>query len=96
MYVRNAVNQEKRFTNLLRCLKLMQKNMIVNTMTGMAKTLQAFHRGNIISKNRAASKEKAKEMFPGDKKKQQEYIKWIHDHNIGKTEGFLWMVGLRL
>jgi len=44
-------------------------------------TLQAFVREQTIAKRRLGSREEAKQLFPNDPKKQQEYINYIHDHD---------------
>jgi len=52
--------------------------------------LQGFVRNQSIARRRQLAREIAKELFPNDPKKQQEYINYIHDHNghpLGKNPG---------
>jgi len=43
-------------------------------------SLQGFVRTQSIAKGREMSHVEAREMYPNDPKKQQEYINWVHDH----------------
>lgn len=45
-------------------------------------TLQGFIRNQSIQKERELSRINAKKLFPNDKKKQQEYINYVHDHGF--------------
>jgi len=49
-------------------------------------TLQGFIRTNSIKQERDLSRKEAKDLFPNDPKKQQQYINYVHDH--GHTKGF--------
>lgn len=52
--------------------------------------LQGFERDQSIAERRQKSREEAAKLFPGDPQKQQEYINFVHDHNmhpLGKNPG---------
>ena len=52
--------------------------------------LQGFVRDQSIAERRQKSREEAAKLFPGDAEKQQEYINFVHDHNmhpLGKNPG---------
>lgn len=58
-------------------------------------TLQAFIRENTIAKRRVLSREEAQKLFPNDPEKQQEYINYIHDHDmheLGKNPSDFWSI----
>jgi site-specific DNA-methyltransferase (cytosine-N4-specific) len=43
-------------------------------------TLQSFTREENLAKMRKVSRDVAKELFPNDKRLQQDFINWVHDH----------------
>jgi len=59
-------------------------------------TLQGFIRNQSIKKERESSRIKAPLLFPNNKKKQQEYINYIHDHgltsHIGRNKRCVWEI----
>ncbi len=58
-------------------------------------TLQGFTREQSIAKKRHQSRIDAKFLFPDNKKKQQEYVNYVHDHlghPLGPTPGDFWPV----
>jgi DNA modification methylase len=58
-------------------------------------TLQFFTREDALARMRAASKEVAKQLFPTNKRLQQDFINWVHDHAghlKGKNPGDLWSI----
>jgi DNA modification methylase len=66
--------------------------------TDYGQPLQGFQRDQTIIKARDESRERAKELFPDDPQKQQEYINFIHDHQThpkGKNPGDLWSISTR-
>ena len=57
--------------------------------------LQGFIRTQSIVKERQQSRLDAEKLFPNDKKKQQEYINYIHDHSgnaLGKNPSDFWTI----
>lgn len=62
-------------------------------------SLQGFVRNNSIKKERDNSRIEAKRIFPNDKKKQQEYINYIHDHGftsgLGRNKRCIWRINTK-
>lgn len=60
--------------------------------------IQGLQRDQTTIKARDESRERAKELYPDDPQKQQEYINFIHDHQThpkGKNPGDLWSISIR-
>ncbi len=59
-------------------------------------TLQGFVRNDSIKKERKISKNIAKEIYPNNKKRQQEYINHVHDHGfsnpLGRNKRTVWTI----
>ena len=59
-------------------------------------TLQGFIRNQSIKEERELSKIEAKSLFPDNKKKQQEYINYVHDHGLtsylGRNKRCVWEI----
>jgi len=57
---------------------------------------QGFIRNQSIKKERDLSRVHAKELFPHDKKKQQQYINYVHDHGftteLGRNKRCVWKI----
>ena len=72
-----------------KCNELKYKSKYQEDSTGL--TPQGFHRTASIEKERAASREEAKRLYPGDPVAQQKYINDIHDHGgIRKASTIGW------